>query len=269
MSGRGRAVRARARLGDRDFALLESLRDQRLMTGEQLRRLYLPDGEQVTQARKMRRTLSRLTELGVVVRLNRQIGGVHSGSEGHVYGLSGRGYAVLDQSSEGRRHRAVTEGKLAFQDHVLAVSELCVSMHEHSRRGAFDLLDFQAEPDCWRRYTGSGGQLITLKPDAFVRLGVGAYEVSAFIEQDLSSESLPTIYRKSQRYVEYWRCGIEQHQHGVFPAVWWLVPDQKRLNGVVRTLRTLAHDVQALFRVALTSEAVTLLGSVPDREAAS
>jgi hypothetical protein len=176
---------------------------------------------------------------------------------------------VLDQSGEGRRHRAVIEGKVAFQDHVLAVSELCVSLHEHSHRGAFDLLDFQAEPACWRRYTGIGGQLITLKPDAFVRLGVGAYEVSAFIEQDMSSESLPTIYRKSQRYVEYWRCGIEQHRHGVFPAVCWLVPDQKRLNGIARTLRGLAHDAQALFRVALTSEAVTLLGSVPDREAAS
>lgn len=269
MSGRGRAVRVRDRLSDRDLALLATLQTQRLMTGKQLRRLYLPDGEQITQARKMRRTLSRLTEIGVVVRLARQIGGVHSGSEGHVYGLSGLGYAVLDESGEDRRHRAVSEGKLAFQDHVLAVSELCVSLYESERSGAFDLLEFQAEPACWRRYTGIGGQLVTLKPDAFVSLGVDAYEVSVFIEQDLSSESLPTVYRKCLRYVEYWRTGIEQHQRGVFPAVWWLVPDQKRVNGIVRTLRSLAHDAQVLFRVALTSEAVTLLGSTPDREAAS
>jgi hypothetical protein len=97
MSGRGRAVRARARLGDRDLVLLETLQSQRLMTGKQLRRLHLPDGEPITQARKMRRALLRLTELGVVVRLNRQI-------DSSLFAVSrGRGNFLLLR--EGRRWR--------------------------------------------------------------------------------------------------------------------------------------------------------------------
>jgi hypothetical protein len=268
MTGRGRAVRLRSRLSERDIAMLESLRDLRLMSGQQLRRLHLPDGAAVTQARKTRRTLNRLTELGAVVRLARQIGGIRSGSEGHIYGLSGVGYAVLDGNGDGRRHRAVGEGKPAFQDHILAVSELAVGLHERARTGAIELLEFQGEPTCWRRYSGIGGQLVTVKPDAFVRLGVGEYEISVFCEQDMATESLPTIQRKAQRYVDYWRTGIEQHKCGVFPAVWWLVPDQKRLTNMTHTLRRLAREAHTLFMVVLSSEAVIRLDQMPNQGAA-
>jgi hypothetical protein len=149
----------------------------------------------------------------------------------------------------------------------LAVSELAVSLQEQTRTDAVELLEFQGEPDCWRCYTGIGGQLITMKPDAFVRLGVGEFEISVFVEQDMATESLPTIQRKAQRYIDYWRTGIEQHKRGVFPAVWWLVPDHKRLTNLTQTLRRLAQEAQTLSQVVLSSEAVMLLGQVPSQGA--
>jgi len=62
----------------------------------QIQRLHLPGGSPVTRARRTRALLQRLTELGVVVRLERTVGGVQPGSSAQVFGLSGRGLAVLN-----------------------------------------------------------------------------------------------------------------------------------------------------------------------------
>ncbi|MGH4016826.1 MAG: replication-relaxation family protein [Pseudonocardiaceae bacterium] len=264
MSRRGHAARLRDKLSERDLKILRDLAELRLLTGKQLRRLHFPTGDPITQARKARAALKRLSELGVIVRLSRRVGGMRAGSEGFVVGLSGWGYAALDLDAESpRRHRRVIETKPAFQAHVLAVSELYVCLVEHSRSGASDLLEFTGEPGAWRRFGGLGGQAVTLKPDAFVRLGVGEYEISAFIEQDQDTESLPTIARKLAVYVAYWRTANEQQAHGVFPRVWWLVPTTDRLHAIVRGIARLPRDARALFAVSLTTEAVQYLTQLP------
>jgi hypothetical protein len=235
-----------------------------LLTGQQLRRLHFPDGDPITQARKVRAALKRLSELGVIVRLNRRVGGIRAGSEGFVIGLSGWGHAVLDLDSESpRRHRRVIETKPAFQSHVLAVADLYVGLTEHSRTSSSDLLEFAGEPGAWRRFGGLGGQAITLKPDAFVRLGVEDYELASFIEQDMATESLPTIARKLSAYVSYWRTASEQQTHGVFPRVWWLVPTTARLNAIGSSIRRLPSEARALFAVCLTADAVQALTQLP------
>lgn len=264
MSGRYRAARLRTKLSDRDMAILSTLSKLRLLTGRQLRRLFFAVGDPVTQARKARAAIKRLSELGVVTRLARRIGGMHSGSEGQVITLTGLGHAVLAQDTDAPiRVRSIIDRKPAFQDHLLAVNELNVQLRERSWEGVIDLLDFQPEPACWRGFPGIGGQLITLKPDAFVRLGVGEYEVSAFIEQDQDTESLATIARKLDVYLSYYRSGQEQHEHGVFPLVWWLVPSTKRLAGIAKVIRRLPDEAHALFQVALSDEAVNRIATLP------
>jgi hypothetical protein len=243
-----------------------SLREFRLMTGAQLRRLYFPGGHPVTQARKTRAALQRLTELQVVVRLQRRVGGVRAGSEGHVYGLSGLGFAVLDLDQQAaRRHRGVAETKLAFQSHVLAVSELAVGLVERATTGACVIEELRAEPGCWRWFDGIGGRRV-LKPDAYVRLDVAGYELSAFCEVDLDTESLPTIGRKLSVYIDYWRTGIEQRRHGVYPRVWWLVPDLARLQAIAHAIRRVPAEARELFTVALAGQAVALLTQLPSPE---
>lgn len=270
MTGHARAARLATRLGPRDLAMLETLQEFRLMTGAQLRRLHFPGSNLVTQARKERAALQRLAELSLVVRLKRRIGGIRAGSDGHIYGLSGLGHSVLDlqssHTSSLRRHRSVNDTKLAHQSHVLAVSELAVSLHDQARSGTFSIEELRAEPGCWRWFSGVGGQRRTLKPDAFLRLTVGAFEVAAFIEMDLDSESLPTIARKCGVYVDYWRSGAEQQGYGVFPRVWWLVPDDDRLRALTRTIQRLPLETRDLFTVALIDDATAQLSRLPDSE---
>jgi hypothetical protein len=264
MSGRRRAIQLLECLSKRDIAILRDLDRLRLLTGKQLRRLHSPDGQVITQARKMRAVLKRLSELGVIVRLRRRVGGIHAGSEGYVIGLSGWGQAVLDVGNEApKRHRRVIDTKAAFESHVLAVAELYVTLVELGRVGLAELVEFNGEPAAWRRFSGLGGQTITLKPDAFVRLGVGEYELSAFIEQDMATESVPTIMRKLGVYVAFWRTGQEQQRHGVFPRVWWLVPTTERLQAISRAIAHLPHDTRALFAVCLTTEAAQSLIQLP------
>ncbi|PWW53677.1 replication-relaxation family protein [Actinokineospora spheciospongiae] len=256
-----RARRVRQQLGERDLELLHTLANLRLMTGQQIRRLLHPDGNRVTQARKVRALLVRLAELGVVVRLARRVGGIYAGSEGHVIGLSGLGHAVLAVGTEraGQRHRGVSDTKLAFQEHVLQVSELFVSLKERELTGHAELLVFDGEPAAWRRFSGYGGGSRILKPDAFLRLGIGDVELHAFAEMDLATESGPTLARKLSVYVDYWRSGAEQAEHGIFPEVWWLVPDSRRAAVLSRLIGRLPADARDLFVVALIEQAADQL----------
>jgi hypothetical protein len=265
MSRRSRAWRLRQQLSERDLAILAMLRELRLMTGQQVRRAFCPDGNQITQARKTRAVLKRLIDRKLVVRLRRRVGGLHAGSEGQIVGLSGLGHAVLDVGIENaRRHRSITNTKLAHQEHLLAVATLHVELLERSRTGRAELLEFQAEPAAWRRFASVGGHTVTLKPDAFVRLAVDEYEVVAFIEQDMATESVPTIVRKLGVHIDYWRSGQEQHEHGVHPRVWWLVPDTARLKAIARAIRRVPAETRQLFEVVLTEQAVSQLTQLPN-----
>lgn len=255
-----RAAAVRASLSERDLAVLSSLARMRLMTAGQIQRLHLVTGSSLTQSRRTRYTLQHLHDRRLVVRLPRIIGGVRAGSSGYIYGLSGLGQAALDMPGTfGGRRRPVWDTKPYFQDHVLTVAEMYVRLIEQCREGDADFLVFDAEPACWRCHTGSGGESVTLKPDAYARIGIGDIERSAFIEIDLATESPRTIYRKCLAYVAYWRSGLEQHHRGVFPAVLWLVPDAARHQRLSAVVHHLPHDVTHLFSVALVNDGPMLL----------
>ena len=68
-----------------ELEVIASLRKVRMASGDQLRRLHFGSGQ--AAERRARRVLSRLTDLAVVSRLDRTIGGRRAGSKGHIYGL--------------------------------------------------------------------------------------------------------------------------------------------------------------------------------------
>jgi len=144
----------------------------------------------------------------------------------------------------------------SFQDHVLAVAETNVTLVDAERSGRIELLQFEAEPPCWRSFSGPGGQTVLLKPDAYLRLAIGELEHSAFVEVDLGTESAPTIARKCGVYAAYWRTGLEQGRRGVFPMVLWLVRDTARRARIATVVAGLPAEVRALFRVALITHVV-------------
>jgi hypothetical protein len=251
-----------AQLVERDLAVLKHVSDLRFVSGPQLARLCFADSDDLdANSRAARRALLRLVRLGALERLPRPVGGVHSGSAGFVYhlGLGGQRLAVdRGWQPERRRRRSLVPGTL-FVRHALQVSELHTQLIEADRSRRVELLELSGEPACWRSYGGLAGQRQTLKPDSFVRLGVGAYEDSYFIEVDRGTEGSRALERQLRLYLAYHLSGVEQAGSGVFPRVLWLAPDERRAEVIEDCVRQLRSADRELFRVACFDQALTVI----------
>jgi hypothetical protein len=257
----GRAAAVAAQLSARDLDVVATLAALRLATTDQLQRVWFADGSPLTQARRCRATLERLVRLGVVTRLDRRIGGVRRGSASYVNALGVAGQRLhggVGPAGRGVARRPWTPS-LPFVAHVLAVTELYVQLVEAERQRTVDLIAYTAEPAAWRRFTGPTGASVTLKPDAYAVIGKGDVEEHRFIEVDRGTESLGTIAAKLRTYRQYWQSGREQHQRGVFPQVLFVVPDERRLQGVVDTCARQPADSWSLFQVVVWSDAVRIM----------
>jgi hypothetical protein len=249
-------------LSKRDYAILRQVAALRFVSGSQLTRLCFTDSDdELANSRAARRALLRLVKLGTLERLERPIGGIRAGSAGFVYhlGLAGQRIAVA-RCWQPERHarRSLTPGVL-FVRHTLAVAELHTQLMEGDRAQRFELLELNAEPSCWRNFDGIGGQRSTLKPDSYVRLGLGAYEDSYFLEVDRGTEGSRTLERQLQLYIAYHASGKEQAERGVFPRVLWLVPSEQRKAALVDSLARLPAEHWELFQVARFDEAIDRL----------
>lgn len=253
--------RLKNQLTTSDVQMLITLARVRLATGRQLERLHFTASTPPANARRCRRSLERLVHLGLLARLDRRIGGVRAGSSGYVYALDAAGQRLVGPS---RRPQRPWTPNHSFVAHLLDVTELYVRLTEAERIGACELIAFQTEPACWRTFLAPGSHPVTLKPDAFVRLGVGEWEHSWFIEIDRSTESVATLTRKFATYRQYWTSGREQAQHGVFPRVAWLVPDQPRHAVLVDVAAAQPEDSWSLWSIHRTDNAVDqLIGRRP------
>jgi hypothetical protein len=241
------------------MAIIAQVAELRLMSARQIQAVYFPGSEHdnvQAAIRARQRVLERLCRERLLIALERRIGGVRAGSAGLVLALGPVGQRVLAQSETRRRSYEPT---LRFVDHTLALSQLVVDVTVAARQGSLDMLDAQAEPRSWREFSGPGGRRL-LRPDAFLALGVGAFELRWFIEVDRSTESLPVIVRKCRLYADYYQSGKEQASGGgVFPRVCWIVPDETRAT---RLLSAIARDralPEGLFVVTTNEQAVTAL----------
>jgi hypothetical protein len=260
LSARG-AIELRARLSDRDLAMLRHVQALRLMSARQIQAVHFPSSEHGSQSaatRARQRVLARLIRERLLTALERRIGGVRAGSAGLVLGLGPVGHRVLRLDGPRRREH---EPGLRFVDHTLATAQLIVDVIVAGRAGLLDLLDWQTEPQSWRGVAGIGGQH-GLRPDAFLVLGVGEYELRWFCEVDRATESLPTLSRKCQLYADYYQSGSEQAHSGVFPRVCWIVPDDERaerLRAVIRRDRSLPERLFVVTSSAFVVKTLTEL----------
>lgn len=236
-------------LGPRDLDVLHRVASLRFVSGDQLTRLCFAGDDQTANARAARRSLLRLTRLGVLARLPRPVGGVRAGSAGFVYRLDVAGQRLsMDRGWQPKRRtrRSHTPGSL-FVRHALAVAELHVLLVEADRSGRVELLELSAEPSCWRSYAGLGSQRLMLKPDSYVRLGLGPYEDSYFVEVDRGTEGSRALSGQLDRYLAYHANGGEQADRGVFPKVLWLTPDTNRRRVIEACIGRLAVERRGLF----------------------
>ncbi|MBJ7519113.1 MAG: replication-relaxation family protein [Solirubrobacteraceae bacterium] len=262
LTRQARLERLADQISSRDLAIVSDVVRLRYLSAGQIERLHFTAIEQpLTRRRRTNRSLNRLREHGLLVRLERRVGGVKAGSSGFVFGPTGEAKALVAlRDGQGlTRPRTLHEPGQTFVDHGLACSEVYVHLREAEQTGKIELLEHHGEPAAWRQYPGSFGGLLSLRPDAFVALGVGEYEHRAFIEVDCGTEGSTALRRKLGTYVEYYRSGREQAEHSVFPQVIWLCSDQRRVAVLQALVAELPGDVQPLFLVGLQTELLYLV----------
>ncbi|MGD1056964.1 MAG: replication-relaxation family protein [Solirubrobacteraceae bacterium] len=249
----------RQRLSDRDLEILAAVARFRALSGEQLQRLFWPEGSPETRARLARHGLARLSRLSVISPLARRVGGVRSGSQGLTFALGIAGQRLLAAEGSTRRARYPHTPGERYLAHTLAVARVYVELVERSRQGACELLAYDPEPACWRPYLAGFGTRVVLKPDAYAKLGSGEYLYSWLLELDMASEALPTIERKARRHLDYHRSGEARRTHGVAPRVLWITPDEHRAQAIHRVLEALPPEAARLFVVTTAKQAVSVL----------
>lgn len=232
--GRVELRELRDRLPERDLAIVSQIAELRLMNGRQIEAVHFPPERHATPAtaaRQCRRVLARLVGNRLLARLPRRVGGIRAGSHTFIYGLGPVGHRLL--RADGSRLRAYEPGE-AFVDHQLAVSQLVVELILAGREGRLELLAAQGEPACWRTLPAIGRSL--LRPDLFLAIGQGELEYRWFVEVDRGTHRGPALLRKAQLYESYYRSGVEQAAHGVFPRSVWITPDPSRAERVREVL---------------------------------
>jgi hypothetical protein len=249
-------------LSERERAITEAVVRLRLLSGKQAERLYFAAVESPpSRARLTRRTLARLVELGVLARLERRVGGVRAGAAGHIYyATSGRRLLSYWQGDGLGRAGSAYEPTGMFTHHTLGISESYVRLVESDRAKTLSLREFQAEPAAWRQFTGPGGRPVTLKPDAFVRLGLtheDTAELHAFLEIDCGSEGRAALTRKCRAYVTAWRSGIATD---VFPRVAWIVTTERRAELLGEVCASMPAEAWKLFVVTTPEHTLKALG---------
>jgi hypothetical protein len=247
-------------MSERDWAVLSFVHESRFVTGQQLTRMFWNTADSESSgARAGRRALKRLADWRVLETLPRRIGGMRTGSDGLVYRVGRAGVRLL--AARGIHGPRVESPGTLHLAHTLATTEFVVQLREAGRDGDLEVIEVQQEPICWRGYLGPGASRRVLKPDLFIRLGAGALEARWMVEVDLASESGRTIARKAARYLEHYRGGAEQREHGVYPRVLWTVPDERRAEQIADVLERQPAEARRLFTVCRFDSAVSFLAA--------
>jgi hypothetical protein len=250
--------RLREQLSPRDIAVLDQVRELKLMSGAQIRAVHfrVHDHETADAAgRASRRVLKRLVRDQLLLRLTRQIGGIRGGSAGYVYAASSLGHRVLDGDGPRRRFK---EPSATFVDHTLAIGQTVVDLIDRHHSGALEILRVEAEPRCWRRFDTASSREV-LRPDLFVALGVKEFEYHCFVEIDLGTETMGRRLVKCKQYEAYYCSGSEQTAHDLFPKVLWVMPTQALADDLRQRIDRASGLTSEIFAATSRVELITTL----------
>ena len=244
-------------LGERDWLIISSVQGFRFLTTRQIARQHFnhaPGPGPIP--RNANQALARLRELGLLTNLERRIGGVRAGSGGYVWQLTELGDRAARAHLGQDRHSRMRpyEPSTSFLDHTLAIAEVVITLQQISRQGHVDLSHLQLEPECWRHYLGPNGETRTLKPDLAVISISPGFEDHWFIEVDRATEPPNRVVKKCLQYQEYRATGHEQTRVGLFPAVVWTVPNERRRDQLIRRVRDESALDPRLFTVVTTND---------------
>lgn len=248
------------RLSNRDWTILDTVKNCRTMTGTQIERACFADLAGRSRSVVRWRVLKRLVDWRVLMPLVRRIGGPAHGSAAAAYTLDTAGQALARLRDNEHGHlparRPVVPGE-RFLRHTLAISELYVQFTEAARDHSFSLDTFTVEPACWLP-DGLGSWL---KPDAFLVLSAEQVSDDWFIEVDLATEHIPALRRKLESYLDFHARG-QLGLNNIMPRVLICVPDTHRRDAVQALLDRLPNPRQKLLHVIEMNQSVTYVGQI-------
>lgn len=250
-------------LSERDLAILASVNQYRFLTTQQVARLHFNAVANAAIPRRVNHALARLRSHDVLATLERRIGGVRAGSAGYVWTVTDTGRQVLAAKSDHIRPPRVRtyEPSPTFLEHTLAAAETALVALEAARRGVCRIDALEVEPEAWRAYVGPTSAVVRLKPDLAMVTEAGGFEDRWFIEVDRDTEPPSRVIAKCLGYERYRTTGIEQREHGVFPATVWIVPSRRRATQLRERINgdgRLSHQMYAVITLDQLSD---LLGS--------
>ncbi len=240
---------------------MSAVRHCRYLTTAQVARLFFNDAVSSSAGlRAANRCMTKLRKLGLTSALSRRIGGVRAGSGSFVWYLTQAGERLLRlKGTCAHTGKRFFEPSHHFLAHTLAVAECYVQLTEICGRGdGLKLVNVELETDCWRPYSHRG-KLTSLKPDLFAVTDCGEYVDRWFFEIDLKTEAPITVVEKCRRYHDYYRSGLEQNKHDVFPLAVWIVPDTSRKESIIAHIRDEFRTQPKLFAVITAEQLESLI----------
>ncbi len=234
-------------LSDREWAILRDIDRFRFLTTKQIEQVHFTYlTTPATTTRICSRVLKFLYNHRVVDHLDHRVGGIRAGSASYVWMVGPVGERLLRADADIRTRRK--EPSLHFMRHCLAIADCTITLRAAADQGAFELQAVETEPTSWRRYMSRSGTTETLKPDLRIVTIQGDYEDTWFLEIDRATESIPTLIRQCRQYLAYRQTGQEQADHEVFPAVLWVLPDERRLQRLRDALSAARGFDSSIFR---------------------
>jgi hypothetical protein len=247
------------RLTIRDWQIIEAVNEVRLLTGQQVERLFFADLQRGrSRVASRSRALHRLVAWGVLVPLPRRIGGAGRGSTTLAFALDSVGQRLVYERllaayRPARVRRPGPPGERTVR-HILAVSECRVALTELARACDFTLEHFQAEPACWWP-NGLGGYI---KPDAYAVLASGDIQDHWWIELDLATESLPAVKRQLLNYLDFAHRG-QLGPDQITPRVLIATTTPGRGKAISDLIGRLPPPAESLFHLVQTNEVAHFL----------
>lgn len=242
--------------------LLTLIREHRFATTHQLMRLTRSEyGSRRSAIRQTLRHLKTLQSEALITHLERRVGGWQGGSQVTIWTLTTTGLRHLTGATKRLRphHYSTT-----FLEHLLAVGETRVLLHETAEQYPGLHIDTVGEPQCWRRFLDRHGVAVRLKPDLAVTVTSDQYVDRYFLEVDKATENPARVMRKCWQYVRHRRSGTEQARlGGVYPAVAWIVPNTKRKQQLLRAIDEEPKLPRELFTVITPDELMPLIRDGP------
>jgi hypothetical protein len=242
--------------------VLAGVARHRYLTTRQVEGFWFHDhATPLAGARVCRRVLRRLSDLHLLIPLQRRIGGIRAGSASYIWRIGPVGDRLLREGTDNPRQRQREPSEL-FLQHCLAVADAHLALVATHRSGTLELVTVQTEPDCWRPYTGLGGARLVLQPDLYVVTGDpsdAAFVNCWFVEIDRGSENPKRLLAKCARYEAYRHSGIEQADSGSFPLVVWVMSSLEQAERLTAAIQRDQGLDNRLFRVTTAGHVAQLI----------